>query len=471
VDPDAFLFRLKHGVHPFVSPSAYKQLETAVVPLGATPASFRWASEMVDDILANKTTSESVQAALGRQVRTEDFLAAVDYPVPLPALGPVGVRVYGGPSPFGDGGSRLLQLVVKAGQAPELGRSTAHLTVVVDLSEGMSHGSQLARIRQALHQLVDALGPSDRFSLVAYDTSARLLVERAGREQLPRLHQMIDSLRSTSGANLPAALRVAASVARGAALVDPQRSGRVLLISQRADMLPAATVTQMESLLADLNHRGIRFNIVATADDTDPCPVLARFARAALGRLTATSELPEITSALRESLTGVDQNVARDTRLTVQFNRKTVAEYRLFGHEPTSALGLVEAPLEIDLRAGETATGLFELKLKPTGGNDVGWAELTWQDPATGQARRLRQRISRVQFASSFEESAMALQAATIVAEIAELWRGSPFASRPASSLVAVRDLADRCDPALLGDQSFQKVLNLLDRGVRAGLR
>ena len=77
------------------------------------------------------------------------------------------------------------------------------------------------------------------------------------------------------------------------------------------------------------------------------------------------------------------------------------------------------------MRADQAATALFELWLQPTGGDDVATAEVEWQDPQTGQMHKISQRISRVQFAKSFAESPLSLQAAAVAAEAAETLRGS----------------------------------------------
>jgi hypothetical protein len=289
-DPELILFQMTKGAHPFQDPSAHKPLETSTVPLIATTASYDWAARLVADMAASGAADRrALEAALAGQVRTEEFLAAIDYRVAPADDGTLALRTFGGPSPWGEPGYRMLQVVATAGQ-----------------------------------------------------------------------------------------------------------------------------------------HAG--------------------------------------------GVAPTEQPIATSARLTVKFDPRTVAEYRLLGHEATSTVGLLDVPVEVDLQPGQTCVGLFELRLKSSDRNRVGWATLTWYD-VDGKHREARQPISRLQFASTFEESALSLQAAVLVAETAELIRGSPFVTRPASSLLAVRNMADRVDPGLQAQSSFRGFVTFLETAMRAGLR
>jgi hypothetical protein len=116
---------------------------------------------------------------------------------------------------------------------------------------------------------------------------------------------------------------------------------------------------------------------------------------------------------------------AEDTLLSVQFNPEVVAAYRLVGHEASSLALLSPPELPATLRAGQTTGVLLEVWLRPGSADLVGWAELQWRDPRSGELDHRRQRISRLQFAASFDEAPLSLQGAAVAAETAELLRGS----------------------------------------------
>jgi hypothetical protein len=75
-----------------------------------------------------------------------------------------------------------------------------------------------------------------------------------------------------------------------------------------------------------------------------------------------------------------------------------------------------------------------------------------------------RQRISRLQFAPSFAESALSLQAAALAAETAEVLRGSPFVPSRTRGLQDVLEAADEVNPRLSESPVFQRFLSLVER-------
>jgi len=115
-------------------------------------------------------------------------------------------------------------------------------------------------------------------------------------------------------------------------------------------------------------------------------------------------------------------------------------------------------------------TVLFELQFKPTGNDSVATVKLSWRDAATDQTHEQIQRISRWQFAPTFEESAVPLQAATVAAATAESLRQSVHLSPTKRSIDVVRRLADEVHPQVADNISFQPLMHLLLSAEKAGL-
>jgi Ca-activated chloride channel family protein len=194
---------------------------------------------------------------------------------------------------------------------------------------------------------------------------------------------------------------------------------------------------------------------------------LASFAASAHGKVQTIDSAREIRQATEEALLGRSSEIAGDVEMTVRFNPKAVARYRLVGHEAT--LGLPTAPLKATLRSGEAATALFEVVLKADGTNEVATVDLEWTDPATGKHETLSQPISRVQFANSLAESPMSLQAAAVAAESAEVLRGSR-AGASGHSLDRTLEVARSVHPKLRGQADFQRLVALIEAAKQAGL-
>jgi len=221
-------FFIRYGVHPFVSPSAHPRLQTSVVPLGITPASYELTRRYLED-------GELPPAEL---IRTEEFLAAADYEFPAPREEALSLWLGGGPSPFGGEGLTLMQVGIQARQLDAPHREPQSLVLVVDTSASMRWGGRLRMVRRALERVCRELDGQDRLSLVAFSNEAQTVVEDVSPEESDQWIKAVRWLSAQEGTNLAAGLREAyASAARLAGPED--RPVRVILLSDGTAVLDA----------------------------------------------------------------------------------------------------------------------------------------------------------------------------------------------------------------------------------------
>lgn len=469
VRADLLQFLLVHEVHPFISPAAGQTFLRSPLPLVVAAPSFDHSWE---ELYREGASAEAVKDSLRQIVRTEEFIQAIDYGVPA-ANSPVSLHVLGGPSPFGAIDSRTLQVIAQGGKSASAAdrRTPADVTVVVDISTSMREHNKLSRTREALKEFVATLRPGDRVSLIAHCETARVLLNHADADRKLEILAAVDQLQPQSGNNIDEAMRLAAlSLKRIGKLEMPQS---LVVISDGVGLVTAKSAAQIARVLSHLAEDNIRVAVIDLTQAGLHDPLLPRLAAAGRGSSSRVSHRQEMVDALRAAVGRRRPVVAEDVRVTVHFNPSAVSSYRLLGHEPTSILD--DRPVEIDLRAHQAAAGLFEINLIPQGDNDVGWVEISWRgtkaDPQNGTRQSQRRRISRIQFAQTFAEAPMPVQAAIIAAETAELLRGSPYADRPQTSLAAVRDLADQVDLEMAEAPSFKRFVRFIDRALQIGLR
>ncbi len=209
----AFLSRT--GFHPFVSPAANSQLRSLVVPLGIDTESYDLAHRYLEDGELPPRT----------ELRTEEFLAAIDYQYPRPSQQALGLFAAGGPSPFHANGMQLLQLGVQAKRIPSTNRSPTRLTLVVDASGSMSWGGRMEMIRHALHRLTGHLTAQDRVSVVVFSDQSYALIEDASRAQREQLLTAIEALPTEGPTNVAAGLRMAYTLAQRETSSSLKQSG------------------------------------------------------------------------------------------------------------------------------------------------------------------------------------------------------------------------------------------------------
>jgi Ca-activated chloride channel family protein len=448
-----WLSLLKDGVHPFVDPSARAELAVSRVPLVTRRTSY----------LRARSALEQGRLPDGSAIRVEEFLAAVDYDFPPPTGGVLGIRAAAGPSPFGaERGLSLLQVGVQAGPAPQAARPVTHLTLAIDVSASMSRGGRLSAARRAIAEFLPRLAGRDQLAIVLFSEGAEILINGAERDEAALVLSALETIRPRSSTNLGAGLQLASDVALKTP-VDDRVARRLVVLTDGLGQVPQPVVERVRTLVADTARQGVRVEWIDLGSEDVRDEQLEELARAAGSQVHYADGAEAIRYALQEAFSGQSQIVARAARLTVKFNPETVERYRLLGHEADALGGLAGGALETDLRAGEAATALYELRLKPTGGDDVAEVVLAWRDPRTGVENRLAQRISRLQFATSTRESAVALQRAAVVAETAEILRGSKFAPAHPSGLDRVWEVAERLAPPARRDASFRQFLQVLE--------
>ncbi len=482
-------FLIRNGVHPMVPVDprfrADPGLRFCQVPLRSESFSYEQYRRMLG--------LDRPELPEPRDVRVEDFLAAIDYGWEAPREKDgkqEGLRlvVHGAPSPFKNSGNAantaarsgskmvqlppfpgMIQVGVKAREEVEGWRQACRLTVLVDRSRSMRRGGRMEMTRQALGELAGRMGPADRLSLVAFDREASVLLEDAAvQDAVGRTNAglAIAALTAGSSTNLAAGFRAAYAVAANYPRHD-RLEHRVVLITDGADV-SEATLGELESRLASAANSGIVLSVIDLGEGAWVSAPLLRLAEAGRGRAVRASSSEQIRWALCEAMSGRSQLVASKVQLRVEFNPDSIESYRLIGHE-ASDLGRREgAALEVDLRAGQSATALFEIRPRRTDG-PIATIELRWRD-AYGAEQRQVQTLVGAEFSPRFEDAPVALQRAAIAAEAAEILRDSPFVEK-GMTLAKLADFAARVRRESTGDVSFQRFVELLDRAaaVEAG--
>ena len=451
-------FFLRYRTHPPVEPSAGPNFATAVVPLSTRVQSY---------LEAQKLASQNRRPD-PRQIRVEDFLAAVNYRFPLPEPGTLGIRTAAGPSVFGPEGAALLQVGVQAGIQQRPTSQGTHLVLAIDLSSSMSRGSRLNEVRQGVSRLFDQLGPGDFLSLVLFQDEVVERVEKASAGDKEGLKRLLLSVEPHGGTDLAAGLQQAMTLLLSDSL--PQAK-RLVLITDSRVIMPASTEQQVRSLLAEGEAVGAEMQILDVSDRSETDPALVEWAKVLGGGVRQAPDAGRIYWHLLEMLSGRSPVVASEAKLSVKFNPDCVAAWRLIGHDANSFAAVNPPSLDAQLKAGEAATGLFEIWFKPGESDEVGLAELTWKDPQRGTPHKVQQRISRLQFAPTTAEMPISLQQAALAAEAAEVLKGSRNSLRELGfvpgnqrGLAGVLTVGRTVHPRLAQRADFQAFLELVAR-------
>jgi Ca-activated chloride channel homolog len=459
-------FFLKHRVFPPISPAGHPELARLAVPL--VPGS---------DVLGQleRQLAEGQLPAAG-EIRTEAFLAAMDYRLPAAPPGRLALRTAAGPSPFGPADAGLLHVAVQAGSFGNRLQPATHLVLAIDLSRSMGSGGRLEMMQSSIRRLIAQLGPRDRLSLVVFQEHVVQVIEGADEEDAESLHAFLGHLEPRGGTNLAVGIQQGAALAMsGAADIDAAR--RLVLITDSQATMSVHDRRGIEQVLSAARDSGVRLDVLDVASRSTVDPLLAQWATDMSGTAQAINSGREMSQALWRALAGGDATIARDARLTITFNPQNVAAYRLIGHEANALAAVTPVAVETAFGPGEAAAALVELWLQGDG-DDLGHAEVVWTDPTTGESQRARQRISRVQLAATLEEAPLPLVQAALAAQVGEVLRGAHDVLRQAGlrggssrGLAEVATLAGQANPRLRERPDLMRLLALVERLRAAGLR
>lgn len=453
-------FAIRSGVFPPISPAAHPALAEVSLPLVSRTDSW--------DLVRNQVQQGRWPAP--SLVRTEEFLAAVNYRFPPASPGELAIRAAAGPSVFGPAGTGLLQIAAVAGELPRHEGQANHLVLAIDISASMLRGGRMELVRQAVDRLLDHLGPHDRLSLVVFHEEVLYEVERAAAAEGDAMRRLLAELHPARGTDLAEGLQRAVALAWGQN-AEPSNAARIVLITDsHVAMSPAAQAKVTEMIQASA-ARGTQLLVLDVGDQPEEDEVLASWAEMMHGDVRRPRSVEQAAWLLVETLYGQSALLAREARLTVRFNTQAVAAYRLIGHEANAMAAIRPASLAAELRAGEVATALLEIWFQPNDENEVGQVRLTWRDPSSGHEQQRTQRISRIQFAPTWEQSPLSLQQAAIAAQTAELLRGSRVflrelgqAPQGKGDLAELRETANRAHPRLAERPDFRHWIDFLDQ-------
>ncbi|HEX5759237.1 MAG TPA: von Willebrand factor type A domain-containing protein, partial [Thermoanaerobaculia bacterium] len=395
-------------------------------------------------------------------VRVEEMVNAFDYGDPAPRDRDFAVRAEGAPSPFADGERyRLLRFGIRARTVSAAERKPAVLTFVVDVSGSMEEENRLELVKQALGLLLDELRPEDRVALVVYGDEGRVVLDHTSDKGAIRraIERLVAEGSTNAEEGLLQGYRLAEQGFRRGAV------NRVILCS---DGVANVGATGPETILARIGRdaeRGIELTTVGFGMGNYNDVLMERLADQGDGRYAYVDTVEEARRIFVEDLTGTLQTIASQARAQVEFNPAVVARWRLLGYENRDIADRRFRDDTVDageIGAGHGVTALYEIKLAEDAPAFLPAAtlRLRWRSERSERFEEAARTLRAADFAASWESAPRALRLASVVAELAEILRGSYWAKE--GDLEALARRARRL--ATTGDARVIELAELIEK-------
>ena len=428
--PYDLTFFQHYGVNPFID-TEDDQLSTFAIDVDT--ASYTIARKFLDDGHLPDQNS----------IRVEEFVNYFDQGYEAPTDDAFAIHIDGSPSPFGNGNHWLMRVGLQGKELTEEERQDATLVFTIDVSGSMAREDRLGLVQQSLRLLVDELRSDDKVAIVTYGDRGAVLLEATEARERGKILQAIDSLEPGGSTYVEDGLKVAYKLA-----VDEVQSDRITRVMVLSDGVGNVGNTGHESLLRQVQEyvdQGVTLTTVGFGMGNYNDIMMEQLANDGDGSYYYVDTLSEARRIFVDDLTGTLQVIARDAKVQVGFNPEVVSRYRLLGYENRDVADDDFRDDTVDageIGAGHSVTALYELKLREGAEGVIGTVHMRYEDVGLNEVVEINQVFRRSDLAATFEETTPTFQLSAVVAEFAEVLRGSYWARE--GSLQAVSGEARR---------------------------
>lgn len=340
-------------------------------------------------------------------VRVEELINYFDYDYDIPPTTqqPFGVTTAIATTPWNPD-TQLIQIGVQ-GWKPSGDAPPANLVFLVDVSGSMQSPDKLALLKSALKLMTKQLRAQDCISMVAYAGGARTVLEPTAGNERARIDAAIERLRAGGSTHGSAGIDQAYAMARQG-FID-KGINRVLLATDGDFNVGTTDFQALIDRVARARKSGVALTTLGFGRGNLNDHLMEQLADTGNGNYAYIDSLVEAQRVLVDNYAATTRTIASDVKFQIEFNPKTVAEYRLIGYENRALKRQDFNNDQVDageIGAGHTVTALYEIARVGSSGAliyDLRYADGEGDDndktptdsDATGELAFLRLRYKR----------------------------------------------------------------------------
>ncbi len=452
--PDAMYFE-DYGVNPFIDT---EDDHLSTFALDVDTGSYTVARRYVQD--GNLPPEDAI--------RVEEFVNYFDQGYPYPEEGEAfAIYIDGAPTPFSETERyEMIRIGIQGYAIAPEERKDVSLTFVIDVSGSMDRENRLGLVKQSLELLVEQLRPTDSVGIVVYGSDARVVLEPTSGAEQGEILDAIYALRPEGATNAEGGLRLGYEQANRAFM--PGAINRVILCSDGVANVGQTGPESIWDVISGYASEGITMTSVGFGMGNYNDVLMEQLADNGDGFYAYVDTLQEAERLFVHNLTSTLQAIAMDAKVQVDFDPAVVARYRLVGFENRAIADEDFRDDTVDageIGAGHSVTALYEIKLHPEAEGRIATVHLRWMEPDTGEVAELSQGFYTEEMAESFTAASPNFQCAVVVAEYAEVLRGSFWAE--GNTLAGVLEEAERVAELVPHDADMAEFVELVNRAAQ----
>lgn len=360
-------------------------------------------------------------------IRVEEFINYFKRDYPVPAGDTFSIYTEIAPSAF-NRGYHVLEVGIQGKNVEASNIRRTALTFVIDVSGSMDMDNRLTLVKKSLKLLVDQMSETDKIGIVVYGTNGRKLLAPTSGENKERILKAIDKLEPEGSTNAAEGLMLGYDMAYNAFINDG--NNRIILCT---DGVANQGITKAEDILKkveDYKSKGITLTTLGFGMDNFNDIFLETLANKGDGNYAYIDSLDEAKKIFIDQLAGTLEVIAKDAKVQIEFDRNSVESYRLIGYENRLLKDKDFRNNGVDageIGAGHAVTALYEVKLKNSIAEYLGKVSLRYKNPETNKVTEMNKNIKSSLTRDSFYNATPRFRFITMVAQAAEILKGSPW--------------------------------------------
>ena len=295
-------------------------------------------------------------------VRIEELINYFSYEYPEPSdNAPFSITTALAGAPW-NSRHRLVLVGLQARKIDSSHLPARNLVFLIDVSGSMMDANKLPLVKGALAMLAPNLTAKDRVAIVVYAGAAGLVLPSTSGGDTTTIVEALNRLEAGGSTNGAQGIQLAYKVAQDHFVKGGVN--RVLLATDGDFNVGVTNQGDLTRLIEEKRETGISLSVLGFGMGNLKDSTMEKLADKGNGNYFYIDSLSEAQKVLVEQAGGTLVTVAKDVKLQVEFNPRTVAAYRLIGYENRL---LQDQDFNNDKKdagdmgAGHSVTALYEL--------------------------------------------------------------------------------------------------------------
>jgi len=363
-------------------------------------------------------------------VRVEELINYFKYNYDAPSENPFAIQFDGSESPV-DKSKHLLRVGIQSKRIAPKDRLPTNIVFLVDTSCSMTSSDKLELAKSSMRVAVENLSEKDQVAITTYAGNVSLVLPPTNATRTKKIFRAINSLRNGGGTAMQSGMQVAYQQA--GMMLKPNTNTRVIVMSDGDANIGATRHEDILKTVKGYVSEGVRLTTIGYGDGNYKDQTMEQLANKGNGNYYYVDSHRMAARVFGRDLTQMLQDVAQDVKIQVEFNPKTVREYRLVGYENRKVADRDFRNDKVDageIGAGHQVTALYELSLREgvTKQDHLATVRVRAKKPMGTKAKETARKVKVARVSIPFTTGPDDYRFATAVMGGAEIMRHSPHA-------------------------------------------